>query len=120
MPRGDRTGPTGAGPRTGRVKGFCMGFDIPGAFNQPQDLASPGAGGGRHGRRNRFFSTGLTGQQRSAVFGIEPKPDDLSNSKFVPESELATLKVQASYLQKALDGIKRRMQELGAERKQQV
>ncbi len=46
MPRGDRTGPTGAGPGTGRMKGFCMGFSIPGTFNCSQDFVSPGRGGG--------------------------------------------------------------------------
>ncbi|MDD3969198.1 MAG: DUF5320 family protein [Proteiniphilum sp.] len=30
MPTGDRTGPMGQGPRTGRARGFCSGFDAPG------------------------------------------------------------------------------------------
>lgn len=30
MPRGDRTGPMGQGPRTGRGMGFCAGNDVPG------------------------------------------------------------------------------------------
>lgn len=30
MPSGDRTGPMGQGPRTGRARGFCSGFDTPG------------------------------------------------------------------------------------------
>ena len=28
IPGGDRTGPTGAGPRTGRGLGYCNGYDI--------------------------------------------------------------------------------------------
>ena len=39
MPGGDRRGPRGEGPRTGRRAGYCSGYDRPGCFN---DL--PGAG----------------------------------------------------------------------------
>jgi len=30
MPKGDKTGPEGKGPQTGRKQGFCMGNDKPG------------------------------------------------------------------------------------------
>ncbi|MCF7709262.1 MAG: DUF5320 domain-containing protein, partial [Verrucomicrobia bacterium] len=30
MPGGDRTGPMGAGPRSGRAAGYCAGFGAPG------------------------------------------------------------------------------------------
>ncbi|MFN2267242.1 MAG: DUF5320 domain-containing protein, partial [Desulfonatronovibrio sp.] len=30
MPGGDRTGPLGQGPRTGRAQGFCSGSKTPG------------------------------------------------------------------------------------------
>jgi len=30
MPRGDRTGPLGEGPKTGRQMGFCVGNEHPG------------------------------------------------------------------------------------------
>ena len=39
MPRGDGTGPAGAGRR--RTKGFCMGFGIPGALNQGSKILLP-------------------------------------------------------------------------------
>lgn len=48
MPRGDRTGPSGSGPMTGRVAGFCAGFDRPGYMN-PQ--GGRGTGMGRGGGR---------------------------------------------------------------------
>ncbi len=41
MPHGDRTGPWGHGPMTGRAIGFCAGHDAPGFMNQY------GLGGGR-------------------------------------------------------------------------
>lgn len=34
MPRGDGTGPVGAGPMTGRGAGFCAGYSVPGYMNQ--------------------------------------------------------------------------------------
>ena len=33
MPFGDRSGPGGMGPMTGRGRGFCAGFDVPGYMN---------------------------------------------------------------------------------------
>jgi len=42
MPAGDRTGPWGLGPRTGRGLGYCSGYSAPG-FSYP----GPGLGFGR-------------------------------------------------------------------------
>jgi len=42
MPGGDRTGPMGFGPMTGRAMGYCAGFSAPG-FTYP----GPGLGYGR-------------------------------------------------------------------------
>jgi hypothetical protein len=33
MPRGDRTGPWGLGPRSGRGLGYCSGYPYPGFMN---------------------------------------------------------------------------------------
>jgi len=33
MPRGNGTGPMGAGPMTGRAAGYCAGFATPGFAN---------------------------------------------------------------------------------------
>ncbi|MBN1358689.1 DUF5320 domain-containing protein [Candidatus Bathyarchaeota archaeon] len=33
MPRGDKTGPYGAGPMTGRAAGYCAGYSVPGYMN---------------------------------------------------------------------------------------
>lgn len=51
MPRGDRTGPWGQGPMTGRGMGYCAGFPGPG-------FMSPGPGFGRGGF-GRGFGRGL-------------------------------------------------------------
>ena len=52
MPRGDRTGPYGAGPRTGRALGYCSGYDAPG-YVHPGAGFGRARGGGRMGRRIR-------------------------------------------------------------------
>lgn len=51
MPRGDRTGPAGAGPMTGRGMGYCAGYNVPGYAN-PCFGRSLGRGFGR-----RFWTT---------------------------------------------------------------
>ena len=65
MPRGDRTGPEGAGPMTGRGAGYCGGSQSPGYANP-----GPWVGGGRglrgrgRGWRHWFYATGVPGLGR--------------------------------------------------------
>ena len=70
MPAGNRTGPMGMGPMTGRAAGFCAGNGMPGFANSAFGRGF-GAGGGRgrrggRGWRHLFRETGLTGWQRAA------------------------------------------------------
>jgi len=53
MPRGDRTGPWGAGPMTGRAAGYCSGYSVPGFMNP-----TVGYGRGWGGGRGRGFGRG--------------------------------------------------------------
>ncbi|MDH5690036.1 MAG: DUF5320 domain-containing protein [Candidatus Bathyarchaeota archaeon] len=53
MPRGDRTGPWGAGPMTGRAAGHCAGYSVPGFMNP---IGGYGRGWGRE--RGRGFGRG--------------------------------------------------------------
>jgi hypothetical protein len=48
MPRGDKTGPEGQGPRTGRGKGRCSGYSAPGYANE-EDRRGAGRGNARNG-----------------------------------------------------------------------
>ena len=55
MPAGDRTGPMGQGPMTGRALGFCAGFDSPGYVKGVGGGIGRGYGPGRGmGRGLRF------------------------------------------------------------------
>jgi len=78
MPRGDRTGPTGAGPMTGRGAGFCAGFNAAG-FQTAGGGFGRGCGRG-FGFRNRFAQP------------VSP----------APSNELAELKAQMARIEKQL------------------
>lgn len=102
MPRGDRTGPMGAGPMTGRRAGYCRGYNAPGFANQAASWQGAGYGfrGGGRGWRNMLYATGQPGWQR---FGYPPA---------VPQDEVETLKAQANMLQEQLRLINQRIEEL--------
>jgi len=124
MPGGDRTGPAGMGPMTGRAAGYCAGYPAPGFMNPTGGRGFWGGGrGGGWGRRNWFHATGLPGWQRfgmgyPAYGGVAPygAPYSPVGSR---EQELNALKDQAEYFEDALDGIKKRITELEAESKEQ-
>jgi hypothetical protein len=121
MPGGDRTGPMGMGPMTGRAAGRCAGSATPGFVNAPGGRGFGGRGGGRgRGRRNRFFATGLTGWQRAATGwpawtsaapqGVPPAPETADQ-----EQQTEILKRQADYLASALADVNKRLEELTTE-----
>ncbi len=47
MPKGDKTGPEGQGPMTGRGFGFCAGYSKPGYLNNMPGRCGNGYGHGR-------------------------------------------------------------------------
>jgi len=127
MPGGDRTGPGGMGPMTGRAAGYCAGYPVPGFMNPiaGRGFGGRGRGAGGWGRRNQFYATGLTGWQRAgygypAPGGAMPYGAPYA-APFAPtmsaQQELDQLKGQTEYFEDALDGIKKRIEELEAEGK---
>ena len=135
MPGGDGTGPAGLGPMTGRAAGFCAGYPVPGYVN-PVGGRGMGMGwgrGGGRGRRNWFYATGLPGRARTApgrpawggvvnpyAYGADVNPYVYGGATFTPtitaEQELDGLKGQSEYLEDALDGIKKRIEELESQK----
>ena len=132
MPRGDGTGPAGMGPMTGRAAGYCAGYPVPGYVNPIGGRGFGGfggfgrGGGGGWGRRNWFYATGMPGWQRAAMgwpaYGAPPAYPTTGAAPFGPgttkEQELDALKGQAEYFEDALDGIRKRIEELQAAGKQ--
>jgi len=134
MPGGDRTGPAGMGPMTGRAAGYCAGYGIPGFMNP-----IPGRGygyggwgrGGGYGHRNWYYATGAPGWVRAGAgypaFGQVPAYGAAYGTPYgtpygapygqapTSQQELDALKGQAEYLEDALDGIRKRMEELESE-----
>ena len=102
MPRGDRTGPMGAGPMTGRAAGVCAGFAAPRIANFGRGRGC-GMGFGRGGGGGRGFGRGLgRGWAASVAGAVAPTGDQ----------ELAVLKQQAQQLQTDLELIQGRIREL--------
>ncbi|MCK5241976.1 DUF5320 domain-containing protein [bacterium] len=118
MPGGDRTGPAGMGPMTGRVAGYCAGYSVPGYMNSVSGRGFLGWGrGGGRGRRNWFYATGLTGWQGAGtgwpVYGA-PRAYPAPNTPAMKAQELDALKSQAEYFGDALQEIKKRIEEFEA------
>ena len=123
MPRGDRTGPAGMGPMTGRAAGYCAGYSVPGYMNPVGGRGYWGAGRGRgsgRGRRNWFYATGLPGWARTAygwpAWGgyAPPYPEPVAPT-MTAEQEVSGLKQQAEYFQDALGQINERIEQLESE-----
>ena len=111
MPRGDSTGPAGAGAMTGRGAGYCAGFGAPGYVNggggrgRGGRFAGRGFGGGGRGWRHRFFATGQPGWM--------PFDADRSESKYPDaKAEMGALEQRAQTLRAELDAISQRLGEI--------
>jgi len=113
---------------TGRAAGYCAGYPVPGFMNPIPGRGVWGWGrgrGGGWGRRNGFYATGLPGWQGAAMgmpaYGAPPVPPAQAPPyaapfapTITPEQELDALKGQAEYFEDALEGIKKRIEELQA------
>ena len=112
MPWGDRTGPMGLGPMTGRASGYCAGYPVPGFMN-------PYGGSFAFGFGRGFRSWGMgapwlygagyypTGVPYSPAFPYYPT---------TPEQEIRILKNEAKNLEKELKDIRARIGELEREK----
>ncbi len=78
MPGGDRRGPMGRGPGTGRGLGRCAGADQPGAAVREGGfgMGRGWRGGGRRGFRHRFWATGVPGWTRVDEAESETAPGE--------------------------------------------
>lgn len=115
MPRGDRSGPVGMGPMTGRGAGYCAGFGMPGFANPGSGRGfgfgrggGRGFGGGGWGRRNRFYATGVPGWMRFGGYAAPyyPAPD--------ADTEKQALKSEADAIRSELEAVEKRLAELEA------
>ena len=113
MPQGDRTGPMGQGPMTGRAMGFCTGYDSPGftkGFGEGMGRAKGrgfgfGRGHGFHGGWGfgRSHNLGLP----SAGYSGSPRSEPLSKA-----DEIKMLKAQVHTIKRSQSDIEKRLREL--------
>lgn len=115
MPRGDRRGPEGRGPMTGRAAGYCAGYNVAGFENPLPGRGGRGAGFGRgaggRGWRNRYYATGLRGWERGGRYAgaLDYETNDPAADR---ELEKRFLKNTIAQLQTELAGINKRLEEL--------
>ncbi len=99
MPRGDRSGPLGEGPNTGRGMGYCTDNEHPGYMNSP-----PNRGGGYgRGFRGGFAygrGAGIRFRRGSGNF-YQGGITDVSEKTMI-ENEIRILKDQLSALEDRL------------------
>ncbi len=113
MPFGDRTGPQGQGPMTGRGAGYCSGVtNAPGFATAPgRGFGRGGAGFGRGFGRGAGFGRGRGGWGQGGVYPAYPA-QPYAPAPYTPEQEVSTLKAQAAQLQNTLQRINERLDEL--------
>jgi hypothetical protein len=105
MARGDKTGPDGQGPMTGRGLGYCAGYSTPGYMHN-----IPGRGMRRGLGFGRGLGLGFRGGRGPGYYPYSLRPSPYS----VPtkEEELYILKAQAENLKKDLQEIQKCISEL--------
>jgi len=97
MPRGDRTGPAGMGPMTGRAAGYCAGYPVPGYMNPSGGRLGLGFGWGR-GRWGGYpYAAPFWGAQYgsfpyAAPYSRDQEKEALQNQVKVFEDQIATIR----------------------------
>ncbi|MBN2380288.1 DUF5320 domain-containing protein [candidate division WOR-3 bacterium] len=115
MPGGDRTGPAGQGPMTGRALGYCSGYNMPG-YAHPW----PGRGFGRGWGRGwgRGFGRGMGWGRGWGYAGYAPgyyqAPAYEPPSR---ENELKMLHDELKYAEEDMKAMRERIAELEKEAK---
>jgi hypothetical protein len=106
MPRGDRTGPAGMGPMTGRGAGYCAGYPVPGYMNPYGGRLGAGFGRGR----GRWWGYPYSVQNWGA--GYTPFP---FTAPYSSEQEKEALQNQVKVFEDQIKSMRERIEELEAE-----
>ncbi|MDG6218158.1 MAG: DUF5320 domain-containing protein [Candidatus Thermoplasmatota archaeon] len=107
MPGGDRTGPLGHGPMTGRALGYCSGSNIPG-------YANPGFGRGLGRGLRRGFGRGFRGRIYGEPYNLQ-QPSQNVYPQPTRDEEKTYLEDTIKRLDEEMRKIKERLQELSKE-----
>ena len=123
MPRGDKTGPNGAGPMTGRAAGYCAGYSVPGYINPICGYGRGigrgwgrgfGRGWGRGFRRQRIAYPPPTAVQPvyPTTYTPIPQPQTPEQEIVALENYQKSLEAEKKDLDQEMDGVKARIEEL--------
>ncbi len=112
MPFGDRTGPLGAGPMTGRGAGYCTGNGVPGYMNPVGRGFGRGFGGGfgrgffgrGRGYRHMYYLTGVPGWAR---YGYTPPVANQMDEKKFLENEAKALEEELKLVKERLNKLEK-------------
>jgi len=128
MPKGDKTGPAGAGPMTGRAAGYCVGYSVPGYLDPPRRYGRGfGRGWGRgYGRGwGRGFGRGWYAYPPPAI--VQPAYPQVYPPVTQPQTQEQEIEALENYqkdlgaekadLEQEMDGVKARIEELKAKLK---
>ena len=122
MPRGDRTGPQGMGPMTGRGMGYCAGYDTPGFANPAGAGYGRGMAWGR-GRApmggGRGMAWGRGGRGRWGGYGFQGAAPAFSPyTSSIPEDEQTYLETELEGLKAHMEAIQKRLDQITASGKE--
>ena len=108
MPRGDKTGPEGLGPMTGRAAGYCAGYAVPGVANP---VAGRGTGFGMGRGLGLGRGLGFRGGRgrRAMTYGSAEAVVNRPADSVTAQQELSVLNEQLRHLESALADIRERV-----------
>jgi len=116
MPLGDRTGPAGLGPMTGRGAGYCAGYSVPGYVNPIPGRGFFGRGrgrgwfgrGGGRGWGRGYYAGGSPGWEYYGA-PVYPYPQELSSKEEANllKEDAKVLKQQLKELQGYIDTLEK-------------
>ena len=108
MPAGDRTGPQGLGPRTGRGAGYCADYSVPGYMN-PRGRGSFGFG--RGWGRGRGGGRGFWRETYPYAYGA-PYYGQAYGPELTAKEDIGILKEQSELLKQQLQAVQDRINSL--------
>ena len=111
MPGGDRTGPVGRGPMTGRAAGYCAGYPAPGYANLGGPGYRRGFGLGR-GLERGYWGRGR-GFWRRGYY-----PESYYPPTATKEEEKTYLENMVKGLEEEIRALRERIQDLSKEKKE--
>ena len=110
MPGGDRTGPEGRGPMTGRRAGFCAGYQVPG-YEKPGYSFERGFGRGS----GRGYGRGFWGRGRG--FWWRDTTPETYPQVISKDEEKTYLEDTVKNLEQEIKSIRKRIEEISKEKK---